>query len=350
MKKQIFILLLLLFMGFTTFGQSASPSGAFSYSVPIEVPPGTNGMQPNLALVYNSQAGNGMLGMGWSLSGLSVISRDSSYDLDFDDTSDHFILDGQRLIKDESGLYHTQVENYSIIEFNNPGTSSSWTVKTKTGMKMYYGATADSRIEAVGKNGQALMWRLNKVEDVLGNYMTLEYAEDEVNGDSYPIRIEYTMNDTHGLNKTRTVEFFYEEREDHFVQYVPTAMDVDYRLKWVVVKIGGNLLRKYGLDYEGSSQLNQSRLVSLREYGSEGNVPYSASEAWVVDSTFVPIGSYKPSIEFEHTKKVNGFNRNDFHWPDFIGYNATTGGDFNGDGFTDLLLQKETNNGYRSVL
>lgn len=56
-------------------GEAGVANGAAMYHIPIVVPPGTNGVVPNLSINYNSMAGNGMLGRGWSLSGLSSISR-----------------------------------------------------------------------------------------------------------------------------------------------------------------------------------------------------------------------------------------------------------------------------------
>jgi hypothetical protein len=54
---------------------NVSANGGANYEITIAVPPGTAGMVPSLKLSYSSQNGNGIFGMGWSLSGLLSIGR-----------------------------------------------------------------------------------------------------------------------------------------------------------------------------------------------------------------------------------------------------------------------------------
>ena len=78
-----------------------SQSGAKCYNVPIEVEPGRQGFQPNLSLCYDSQKGNGNMGMGWAVGGLSSIRCVGSnmYYNGFNSPAGSFELDGIRLIQ-----------------------------------------------------------------------------------------------------------------------------------------------------------------------------------------------------------------------------------------------------------
>jgi virulence plasmid B protein len=84
--------------------------GAATYTVPLWVPPGRAGMEPELSLVYHSRAGNGPLGVGWSLGGLSQIVRcaatlasDGSAGPVRFDSHDRLSLDGDYLIPVPAG-------------------------------------------------------------------------------------------------------------------------------------------------------------------------------------------------------------------------------------------------------
>src|SRR5437763_726979 len=54
---------------------AVSSTGGATYLVPIWAPPGPQGVQPHISLSYSSQSGDGPVGVGWSLGGLSGISR-----------------------------------------------------------------------------------------------------------------------------------------------------------------------------------------------------------------------------------------------------------------------------------
>ncbi|MBO7460235.1 MAG: hypothetical protein J6T53_04975, partial [Bacteroidales bacterium] len=79
--------------------------GGAIYSIPLEIPNGVCNIQPEIGIIYNSQSGNGLLGYGWNISGISTITRTGStlyHDgkmtaADFS-SDDQFLLDGQRLI------------------------------------------------------------------------------------------------------------------------------------------------------------------------------------------------------------------------------------------------------------
>jgi hypothetical protein len=62
-------------VGRTPGSASVSADGEAAYSIPIVVPSGTNGMTPLLSLEYRHRTRSGLLGVGWSISGLSQIAR-----------------------------------------------------------------------------------------------------------------------------------------------------------------------------------------------------------------------------------------------------------------------------------
>lgn len=194
MKKILFIsLIALAFLGRsyaqTNTGKSinasfdVSPSGGLTYQVPFELPSYVLGHFPNLGLTYNSQAGDGVAGYGWNISGVSSITRiaatkyhDGFIDpVDFD-WNDRFSLDGQRLIlkNGEYGkagsLYET--ESVSNIKIEAIGTFDSdddvsgpdhFIVTHPNGMQYRYDGI--SRLE----------YSLTKVEDPNGNTVIYNY-------------------------------------------------------------------------------------------------------------------------------------------------------------------------------
>ena len=212
---------------------AVSPSGAATYTLPIQTPVATGSVELKLALNYNSQAGNGSVGVGWAVSGLSSISRcprtvlqDQVRGVVNYDANDRYCIDGVRLIVlngSPDGVdkteYRTELESYSKIvsnseagAINGPG---SFVVKTKSGLAIEFGRTEDSRIEAPGKidaNGHGVVatWAVNKISDRLGNSVTVSYVEDNANGQYYPKKFVYSS--TSGA--VGAIYFDYEQRSD----------------------------------------------------------------------------------------------------------------------------------------
>jgi len=61
-------------------GEKFSPdlhTGTGNFTIPIALPSGRNGFQPQLSLVYSTGNGNGLFGLGWNLSVPGVTRKTS---------------------------------------------------------------------------------------------------------------------------------------------------------------------------------------------------------------------------------------------------------------------------------
>jgi len=278
---------------------SVSDDGATTYTIPIEVPPGIAGLAPKLALVYSSNARNGLLGQGWNLSGLSSINRcpqtmvqDGAIRAVAIDANDRFCLDGQRLVGvagtygANNAEYRTEHESYSkIISTGTAGTGpASFSLYTKAGHRMDYGVTSDARIVPAVPGSTAIVWLLNRIEDKKGNYLTISYTKTEgATGYEYrPSQIQYTGNGAQA--PTNSVSFQYETRLDISTSYTAGALaKLTQRLTEIRMFVPGNAtaVRKYVLTYIPSQPAEvPSRLQTVQVTGAAGGQLLPTTFTW----------------------------------------------------------------------
>jgi hypothetical protein len=271
---------------------SVGGDGTASYSLPIDIPKGTAGMEPKISLGYSSGAGNGIAGLGWSLGGLQTITRgassaakDGAYDpMDFDvdaleGTKDRFFLNGERLVcitgkyGAAGSVYRTEIDSFARITAVGAGPAS-WKVETKAGLIMYLGETADSRTSVAQGT---LSWGVNRVLDTLGNYYDVTYARDAATADYDFVNhrvssIRYTGNATHNLSPYCSLQFTYEERPDVSGSYTTHAgYRSTKRLTKIRVLTGNYVNHSYRLGYETSYQSGRSLLKSIAKHAEDND-------------------------------------------------------------------------------
>ncbi len=226
-------------------GEKFSPdlhTGTGNFTVPITLPPGRSGFQPQLSLVYSSGNGNGPFGLGWSLS-IPGVSRKSSTGVPryLDNSArpeekDTFILSGaEDLVPVESSESRTRYQPrteglFARILHHHHANDSYWEVRSKDGLISYYGtpgvAGADPPAIADPENRSHIFsWKLAQTVDPFGNRIEYEYARDT--GEDafhhwdqlYLTEIRYAdFADPNGSTSFLvTVKFaYYEDRPDPF--------------------------------------------------------------------------------------------------------------------------------------
>jgi predicted lipoprotein with Yx(FWY)xxD motif len=315
--------------GFTPGSFRVTEGGAAEYRIPLRVPPGIAGMEPKLALAYNSQAGNGLLGVGWNLEGLSAITRcprtmaqDGARGGVNYDANDRYCLDGQRLVAISGSYgadgteYRTERESFSkIVSHGQAGSGPAWfKVWTKAGQILEYGNSADSRIE-IQANDTVRTWAVNRVSDRKGNSIVTTYFEDRANGEYRPASVAYGSNH---------MTFGYAGRPDATPLYDGGGSKVlaAHLLTQVRTFVSGVLVKDYRLAYGQGTTTLRSRLNTVQECDADANCLPATALAW------------RPE-----TPGINAVLNTTQVWADdWRALYQVHPGDFNGDGITDIWM------------
>jgi RHS repeat-associated protein len=229
-------------------GEKFSPdlfTGTGNFSVPIALPPGRNGFQPQLGLGYSSGNGGSPFGLGWQLS-IPGVSRKTSKGVPvYDNAVDVFILSGAEdlipvvdpLTPSGAQAYRPRTEGlFAKIYYYNQGNNNYWEVRSKDGLISYYG-TPNSANNPSTYNDPAtcadpayktkvFQWYLTKTIDLFGN--VIEYDYERVN-----IAVDGHLSDMVYLSNVRYADYMegeerkfmcsvklnYEERPDPFSFY-----------------------------------------------------------------------------------------------------------------------------------
>ena len=337
-----------------------SPTGAATYDIPISLPPGPKGVQPNLSLSYNSNGGPGILGVGWNLEGLSSIERcnktvaqDGAAFAVSLSTSDGYCLDGKRLrltsgiYGADGSVYQTEIADFSQITAHGSAGSGPkyFTVKAKNGLTYEYGYNPDSRAYGVSLNGTKAntpyAWMLDKVVDRDSNNYVIQYygGESGSKGIALPQMIQYTPVTSGSSNYIYTVTFSYTTRLAQnantrfrgIIGYTINSSDTTYNpyqqvnpnlLKTITVSASGNssLVNQYNLSYDNSAATTVSRLTSIQQCGlaatgsgtdclSPTTVTYNEGSAELNPTSNI-INGTEP-IKFLAARDFNGDGRDD---------------------------------------
>jgi uncharacterized protein (TIGR02594 family) len=324
-------------VGATNGSLNVNSMGGATYSIPLELLPGVNGLAPNLSLVYSSNSEPGIAGHGWQISGLSTISRGpktyygdgtaSGVELD---TTDRFYLDGQRLVN-TSTFYHnypnvqyqTDVDIFTRVTPKDMVTYSwgpTWfNAETKSGLVYEYGHTTASK-QKVNGYIPVLCWYVSKVSDLFGNQINYNYIQD--NNNVYPAEITYGPN---------TITFYYKERYDKYFSYhMGTKYEQWLLLDKITVKYNTSVVKTYELkyNYNYSNYNDYSVLNEIIEYGINNSRLNSTAITYQIPA----------NVSFSQT-----LSNTSHLYLTYTSYLCT--GDFNGDGKADFVCLPDASKG-----
>ena len=287
-------------------------SGAATYTIPIATASGTAGVAPQISLNYSSSGGNGLLGIGWSIGGLSAITRcrktfnqDRAVTALSMSSTDRFCLDGQRLLLTSAGsygdagsTYRSEIDNGSIVTIDAVanGEPVSFSVKRKDGSTSYYGEAPGSSDESAKLKdavGRTLTWSLRRFADSVGNPIWFNYTSTAGAQRISEIRWAYGTSAGPNSGYNARLVFNYESRTDKITGYVAGSLySTDQRLASVDSRNtapghSDTVIRTYHLNYNENISVNDelSRLTSIQECVGSTCLQNKTTFSWIEPTT-----------------------------------------------------------------
>ncbi|WP_437731191.1 RHS repeat-associated core domain-containing protein [Sorangium sp. So ce1335] len=292
---------------------SISSTGEAVYTMDLTTVPSRAGIGPRLQLVYRSDGGDGVLGAGFSIAGLSAITRcpkNLAQDGEIRgvryDGDDAVCLDGQRLVPVQEGPgsieYRTFPDTFVKVvghygpEGAAPAEALFFEAHLPDGRVVEYGRTEGSK--PLARAGAPRAWLANKARDGRGNAMTYAYcvaeAEDGHAAEYAVDEIRYTsFEGTPSLAPSRAVRFLYGTKDPAAIRTgYSGGMALQRSLRLDEIQMLGpsdTLVRRYGFGYELSPATRRTLLTHVEECASDGVC--------------------KPATRFRYNRATPGFKR-----------------------------------------
>ena len=320
-----------------------SPTGARTYQIPVVAAAGFK-LTPSIALGYNSQAGEGWVGYGWDIQGLSTISlinknvyyHGVAKGASVEDKDAAFALDGVPLVRNSnsvtSAAYPLETASGHILvapEKNLQGFVTRFTALYPNGLTVVYGAESDNAFNLPS-------YPAVESRDLEGNKIEFDYYLDLVNGNHRISSIRYGFDDSERYKGEITFSYAY--RYSLGAYYAGKSVCKNHRLTKVISKNGSDQIGNYSFSYEEKDNVflltkveYTSGTESLRpleftygdeEVGSEGtDYLYKKDDPLFLSSAFT---QEDVDLYYRRGKFVaNSFNDGLLIYPSFPEYEVT---------------------------
>ncbi|HAB38245.1 MAG TPA: hypothetical protein DCE52_09680, partial [Rhodobacteraceae bacterium] len=314
---------------------TANQQGDANVSYPLSLPPGRQGMAPQLALSYSSSGGESWCGYGWNIAtqSISVDTRWGVPTFDQNLETEVYSLDGQSLhgqngdkanrpkingnsydpaIREpgpQNFFTRTQGGYRTIVRYGDTPGNYYWVVTDANQTKFYYG-TKDGKVADLQSELRAgsniTQWYLSRVEDKWGNVIDYTYTKDtqypagiRENGTAMWLsKITYTgFVDQAGYTPGKyTVEFVTSKGrvDDRISMNKGLKLIDDRKLTDVVIKYDNQEVKRFKLDLQ-AGYFNKTKLAGISEWheGATGSEKF-------YEHTF----DYYGSNELTYTEKT----------------------------------------------